>query len=77
MLKEINQRESDGVTVTFFWNDSAKNNPSVPEFKIVVIDAKCEENFTLDADTFEDAKECYYHPFASASRVLKTGKVSA
>jgi hypothetical protein len=76
-LRELTSRFNAGIEVTLFWNDSAESDPRFPEFHIAVIDISDGTNFTLSADTFEDAKECYYHPFGVANRYLKSGKIAA
>jgi hypothetical protein len=77
MFKEINNRESNGISVTLSWNDSAKDRPEEPQFLVEVSDVKENQNFTLSLDCFDDAKEAYYHPFGVANRYLKSGKVAA
>lgn len=77
MFREINHRDSDAISVALLWNDSAKDRPEEPQFKVEVTDAKEDQNFTLSLDNFEDAREAYYHPFGVANRYLKSGKVRA
>ena len=77
MLKEINGRESDGISVTLLWEDSTKTNPTKPEFEVRVVDSKRGEDFAIQCDTFPQAKSAYYHPFAVANSALKSGRIAA
>jgi hypothetical protein len=77
MFRELDGRNSAGISVTLFWNDSPDSNLSDPLYRVDVFDASNGQNFTLSLDTFQDAREAYYHPFGVANRYLKSGKVTA
>lgn len=77
MFRQLDSRENDGITVSLYWNDSAKDRPEEAEFQVEVFDVKDTQYFTLSIDTFENAREAYFHPFAVANRYLKSGKIAA
>jgi hypothetical protein len=77
MLRELNQRSNGGITVSLLWDDSAKINPKVSEFQVRVSDDNGNRKFVFRLDNFEDAKEAYFHPYASRNLALKTGKIAA
>lgn len=77
MSRELTSRFNAGITVSLLWDDSAKVDPTIPEFQVEVFDAKNDNHFVLALDTFQDAREAYFHPFATASRYLKSGKITA
>ena len=77
MLRELNERSSNGITVWLLWNDDAKNDPTKPEFQVKVMDVSDGDLFTIHADTFAQAREAYYHPFAMRNYALKTGRLKA
>lgn len=66
-FRELNSRESDGITVSFLYRDNA---PNPPDFKVHVSDSKTGADFTIEADTFEVAHHAYYHPMVAANRAL-------
>jgi len=77
MLRELDSRENDRITVRLLWNDSAKIDPTVSEFQVKVIDAKEGERFSISLDTFNAAREAYFHPYGVRDSLLKSGKVAA
>ena len=74
MLRELDERSNGGITVSIWWDDSAKNDPKVSEFQVKVSDVKSGELFTISLDTFELARSVFHHPYAYRDSLLKTGK---
>lgn len=74
-LREIDTRDSDGISVALLWDDSAKNDSSKHEFQVKVCDLRDEKLFTLLADNFSDAREAFYHPYGVANFYLKSGRM--
>jgi hypothetical protein len=77
MLRELNERNNGGIIVRLLWDDDAKNNPKLSEFQVRVFDSNGNRKMVFRLDNFNDAREAYFHPFASRNLALKTGKVAA
>jgi hypothetical protein len=77
MLKELRTRENDGIRVVLSYDDSSKERPEIPPLVVSVTDVKRSRDFRIACDTVDEANEAFYHPFATANRALKTGKVAA
>jgi hypothetical protein len=66
MIKELDQRESNGLTVSLLWN-RLTNAVSVH-----VYDSTTEQEFELDCAA-DEALDAFHHPFAyAASRPLSS-----
>lgn len=72
--RELDSREADGISVFLLWRKGFENEDL---FLVAVDDARTETSFNLNPETFEQARHCYYHPFASANSILKSGKIAA
>jgi hypothetical protein len=77
MLRELNERTNAGITVRLLWDDRGKVNPLISEFSVLVFDANGTQTMVFRLDNFDDAREAYYHPFASRNLALKAGKIAA
>ena len=71
MLKEIDTRSNDGITVTFEVEFS-------PEPQYAVISVKsATEDFTLSEIPLSLAMDVYRHPYAYAARSLASGRLAS
>jgi hypothetical protein len=59
-LRELDQRESDGITVTLLWHESSN------ELMVSVSDSKTGSYFELEARP-ENALDIFHHPYAHAA----------
>jgi hypothetical protein len=69
-VKEIHEREADGITVTLFahFGDTECEYCSVH-----VLDTRTGTEFTLSEIPNGEALDAFYHPFAIGERLLTTG----
>jgi hypothetical protein len=58
MLRELNQREHDGLTVTLLWDASDDT------LQVTVDDARTGVRFELRDVPKHDAHDAFHHPFA-------------
>lgn len=73
LWQELTARDSDGINVSFQW----RNYCNEDEFRVHVLDNRDGTDFILNPQNFNEARECFHHPFAVANSVLKTGRIAA
>jgi hypothetical protein len=75
-LRELNQRDSDGILVTLYWNPESQTNLDIEPLEVHVFDARNSSvDFAIRCDFLEEALEAYRHPFGVATRALNSGKL--
>jgi hypothetical protein len=75
MLKEITERTSGGTTVTLFVEfEQTYSGTEQPLYGLVRVDSET-ESFDLPELPLHQCADVYYHPYAYASRLLKTGRL--
>ena len=77
MLRELTERSNGGITVRLLWDDSAASDGHSAEFQVHVFEGDEPANFVFMLDSFEEAREAYFHPYASRNLALKKGKITA
>jgi len=76
MLKELDTREADGISVGLFWNTDSKHDDAIAPMLVAVEDRKTGQSFTIECDTGNEGLHAFYHPFA-ARETAAVGKVAA
>ena len=63
-LKELDMRESDGLTVTLAWNPAAEYDESISPLIVDVSDSRTGERFQLLCDSGTEGLHAFHHPYA-------------
>lgn len=66
MIKELNRREGEGLTITLWWFEPDN------ELSVTVNDVKFGETFTIDSIPPEKAMEVFNHPYAYRNCKIKS-----
>jgi len=69
-IKEINQREADGVSVTLF---AHFEGTECLEISCHVVDSRAGDDFVISDIPKHKASEVFYHPYACGRALLTSG----
>lgn len=72
-VKEIHEREADGITVTLF---AHFGEVGCEYCSVHVLDSRNGTEFTLSEIPNSEALEAFYHPFATGEKLLTAGVAS-
>jgi hypothetical protein len=76
MLKELDMREADGISVVLLWDTQSVHDDSITPLLVRVEDRKTSTSFEIACDTGAEGLHAFHHPYA-ARDTAATGKVAA
>jgi hypothetical protein len=66
----LSERSADGITVTLDF----RKLEGCDELRVCLHNARTGEDFTLYPEN-HNARDCFYHPYAFASRAISSGRL--